>query len=63
MGLDLPPRTADDLARPTGAGPHRRTGPGLVPRRHLHWFRRSGDDPFSGATLYRCRCGEARSGF
>ena len=30
---------------------------------HLHWFRRVGDDPFSGSTLYACRCGVVRSGF
>ncbi|WP_170977760.1 hypothetical protein [Blastococcus sp. CCUG 61487] len=31
--------------------------------RHLHWFRRVGDDAFSGGSLYRCRCGEVRPGF
>ncbi|MEU2349057.1 hypothetical protein [Modestobacter sp. NPDC049651] len=29
---------------------------------HLHGFRRSGDDPFSGASLYACRCGVVRPG-
>src|SRR3712207_2420713 len=28
--------------------------------RHVHWFRRVGDDAFSGAALYACRCGEVR---
>ncbi|MGY1752123.1 hypothetical protein [Blastococcus sp. SYSU D01042] len=30
---------------------------------HVHWFRRLGDDPFSSASLYRCRCGHVRPGF
>ncbi|WP_166520872.1 hypothetical protein [Modestobacter roseus] len=30
--------------------------------RHLHRWRRLGDDPFSGASLYRCRCGVVRPG-
>jgi len=30
--------------------------------RHLHRFRRIGDDPFSGASLYGCRCGAVRPG-
>jgi hypothetical protein len=32
-------------------------------RLHVHWFRRSGADAFSSATLYACRCGQGRSGF
>src|SRR3954447_12130401 len=30
------------------------------PRVHVHWFRWSGDDPFSGSSLYTCRCGVVR---
>jgi hypothetical protein len=30
---------------------------------HVHWFRRTGDDPFSGASLYTCRCGQVRPSF
>jgi len=26
----------------------------------MHRFRRIGDDPFSGASLYACRCGLVR---
>jgi hypothetical protein len=33
------------------------------PAWHVHWFRRTGDDPFSGASLYTCRCGVVRPGF
>jgi hypothetical protein len=33
------------------------------PPMHLHWFRRLGDDPYSGAVLYVCRCGAVRPGF
>ncbi|MCZ2813445.1 hypothetical protein O2W15_18595 [Modestobacter sp. VKM Ac-2979] len=29
---------------------------------HLHRYRRTGDDPFSGASLYACRCGVVRPG-
>ncbi|MCZ2825553.1 MULTISPECIES: hypothetical protein [unclassified Modestobacter] len=29
---------------------------------HLHHYRRAGDDPFSGASLYACRCGVVRPG-
>ena len=29
---------------------------------HVHWFVRSGDDPFSSASLYTCRCGVVRPG-
>jgi hypothetical protein len=29
---------------------------------HLHRYLRSGDDPFSGSSLYRCRCGVTRPG-
>jgi len=47
-------------ARATGAG----TVPVATPARvlHLHRYTRSGDDPFSGASLYRCRCGVVRPG-
>ncbi len=31
-------------------------------RGHVHWFRRLGDDPFSSAVLYRCRCGQVSPG-
>jgi hypothetical protein len=32
------------------------------PTRRVHWhrFRWTGDDAFSGASLYACRCGEVR---
>ena len=30
---------------------------------HLHRYTRTGDDWFSGASLYRCRCGVVRPGF
>lgn len=30
---------------------------------HVHWYRRVGDDPYSGAGLYACRCGVVRPGF
>ncbi|WP_158657485.1 hypothetical protein [Blastococcus saxobsidens] len=30
--------------------------------RHVHWFRWSGADPFSGSSLYACRCGVVRPG-
>jgi hypothetical protein len=29
----------------------------------VHWFRRYGDDPYSGASLYACRCRAVRPGF
>ena len=29
---------------------------------HVHWFRRVGDDPYSSASLYACRCGVVRPG-
>jgi hypothetical protein len=29
---------------------------------HLHWFRWLRDDPFSGSSLYGCRCGLVRPG-
>ncbi|MFQ1003258.1 hypothetical protein [Modestobacter sp. SSW1-42] len=32
----------------------------LLPTVHLHRFRRAGDDPFSGSSLYACRCGVVR---
>lgn len=50
------------------------TGPAAAPRSarhgksaspsplHLHRYRRTGDDPFSGASLYACRCGVVRPG-
>ncbi|MGY2066420.1 hypothetical protein [Blastococcus sp. SYSU DS0619] len=28
---------------------------------HVHWFRYRGDDPFSGSSLYACRCGQVRA--
>ncbi|NEK84279.1 hypothetical protein GCU60_00615 [Blastococcus saxobsidens] len=28
--------------------------------RHVHWFRYSGADPFSGSSMYSCRCGVVR---
>jgi len=31
-------------------------------RLHVHLYRRLGDDPFSGASLYACRCGVIRPG-
>lgn len=31
-------------------------------RGHLHWFRYAGADPFSGSSLYACRCGVVRPG-
>ncbi|MGY1642833.1 hypothetical protein ACI782_17140 [Geodermatophilus sp. SYSU D00703] len=34
--------------------------PRQLQRPHVHWFRRLGDDPFSGASLYACRCGQVR---
>ncbi|MFQ1003259.1 hypothetical protein [Modestobacter sp. SSW1-42] len=47
-------------ARVTGAGaaPGATAGTAL----HLHRYTRSGDDPFSGSSLYRCRCGVVRPG-
>ena len=47
---------------PTAAGRASPRGTRRAPA-HLHLFRRVGDDPFSSATLYACRCGEVRSGF
>ncbi|WP_199506477.1 hypothetical protein [Geodermatophilus sp. TF02-6] len=29
---------------------------------HLHWFRWAGEDPFSNASCYACRCGVVRPG-
>jgi hypothetical protein len=29
---------------------------------HLHRYSWTGDDPFSGSSLYRCRCGVVRPG-
>ncbi|WP_369140770.1 hypothetical protein [Modestobacter versicolor] len=45
------------VGSPRAAVPLRRPG-----RLHLHRFRRSGDDPFSSAVLYACRCGVVRPG-
>jgi hypothetical protein len=47
-------------ARTTGAG----TVPVALAARvlHLHRYTRAGDDPFSSASLYRCRCGVVRPG-
>ncbi|SDY75388.1 hypothetical protein SAMN05661080_04499 [Modestobacter sp. DSM 44400] len=37
--------------------------PGLAARLpHVHLFSRRGDDPFSSASLYACRCGVVRPG-
>ena len=44
------------------ATPARRGGGRPAPW-HVHWFRGAGDDPFSSATLYRCRCGQVRPSF
>jgi hypothetical protein len=44
--------------RHTAATP--RSGPGRPRLLHVHWFRRVGDDPFSSASLYVCRCGVVR---
>ena len=30
---------------------------------HVHLYRWSGEDPFSGHNLYACRCGRVRHGF
>ena len=40
--------------------PAPRIGPGQPRLFHVHWFRRVGDDPFSSASLYACRCGVVR---
>jgi hypothetical protein len=40
-----------------------RSGAGRPAPWHVHWFQGAGDDPFSSATLYRCRCGQVRPGF
>ncbi|QXG74648.1 hypothetical protein KUM42_12210 [Modestobacter sp. L9-4] len=43
--------------------PNPTTAPALrrrLPVVHLHRLRHTGDDPFSGATLYACRCGVVR---
>jgi hypothetical protein len=44
--------------RHTAAAP--RIGSGWPRFLHVHWFRRVGDDPFSSAGLYACRCGVVR---
>ncbi|MGY1727116.1 hypothetical protein ACI79J_09080 [Geodermatophilus sp. SYSU D01062] len=38
--------------------------PGEARRHHLLWhrFRWAGEDPFSGVSLYACRCGAVRPG-
>ncbi|WP_104523544.1 hypothetical protein [Blastococcus atacamensis] len=28
---------------------------------HVHWFRWTGEDAFSGSSLYTCRCGQVRA--
>ncbi len=33
---------------------------GVLGRLHRHRFRWVGDDPFSGSSLYACRCGVVR---
>ena len=40
-----------------------RSGAGRPAPWHVHWFSGAGADPFSSATLYRCRCGQVRPGF
>jgi hypothetical protein len=30
---------------------------------HVHLYRRTSEDPFSGHNLYACRCGRVRHGF
>jgi ribosomal protein L15E len=56
-------------ATPDGHGANERSrgAPEPAARRvsplHVHWFRRRGDDPYSGAGLYACRCGVVRPGF
>jgi len=52
--------TGSTAALPTRLAGARRPAHGG--RLHAHLFRRIGDDPFSGATLYRCRCGVVRPG-
>jgi hypothetical protein len=47
-----------DIGSPRG----RRTPPSRVSPAHLHWFRWSRYDEFSGASLYACRCGVVRPG-
>jgi hypothetical protein len=47
---------AGDVPNPTTAPALRRR----LPVVHLHRLRHTGDDPFSGATLYACRCGVVR---
>ncbi|MGY1846845.1 MULTISPECIES: hypothetical protein [unclassified Blastococcus] len=55
---DQPCLPARSRPRTGGASSGRR-----VAAAHVHWFRRVGQDPFSSATLYACRCGEVRAGF
>lgn len=52
----LPPGLA------TGLWPVRRAGGTPSSALHVHRFRRTGDDPFSNASLYACRCGVVRPG-
>lgn len=40
-----------------------RSGSGRPAPWHVHWFQAAGADPFSSASLYRCRCGQVRPGF
>ncbi|MDP5183808.1 hypothetical protein QOZ88_14305 [Blastococcus sp. BMG 814] len=53
------PRFGGHRVHGAGSAPADRRGPAV----HLHRFRWLGPDAFSSATLYRCRCGEVRSGF
>ena len=54
---DLPVTPTGDRTSASRALPVR---PG---RLHVHRFHRTGDDVFSGGSLYRCRCGVVRAGF
>ncbi|TFV53693.1 hypothetical protein [Blastococcus sp. TF02A-35] len=42
--------------------PARAEEPGRPSPLHVHWFRWSGEDAFSGSSLYTCRCGQVRPG-
>ena len=52
------PRNLRPSLRPAPARAARKQGPSVL---HLHWFRWTGADAFSGSSLYTCRCGQARS--
>ncbi|MCZ2858447.1 hypothetical protein [Blastococcus sp. VKM Ac-2987] len=54
MARSAPARDVDGLRLATGAGGRRSAA-------HVHWFRRIGDDAFSGSSLYACRCGQVRA--